>query len=392
MIINMNIGGTEKALLNMISEMSKEDFDITILMLEKKGGFIEYIPEHVKIDVLSEYKNIKEMIQEPIHISALKYLKKGDILKVLILVYVFLYSKITRENSLLFKYLLKHVPTRDCFTYDTAVAYAGPMDFISYYILKRVKADKKIQWIHFDITKIGFNTRFVSKFYKMFDKIFVVSEEAKAKLINEVPLLKYNTETFNNIVSPSMIFEQSIDSVGFEDNQSDLRILTVGRLSFEKGQDMAIKVLARLKKNGYRVKWYCIGDGKLREEYLELIQRYGLKEDFILLGAIPNPYPYLRQCDIYVQPSRFEGYCITTLEAKCFNKPILSTDVNGVKEQLENGKTGVIVKIDENDIYQGLKELIDRKEIRDRLSANLEIENKSDKEAENKVKNLIFLG
>ncbi|WNF35309.1 hypothetical protein RJD24_12645 [Bacillaceae bacterium IKA-2] len=189
MLINMNIGGTEKALLNMIAEIPREQFEITILMLEEYGGFLSYIPNDVHVKYVEGYKDINSILNNPPHITTLSLLKKGKIIKAFNLSMVHLLSKLTKNRSLFFKYLLRN-NHRLKEEYNIAIAYAGPMDFISYFVVNKIKAKKKIQWIHFDITKIGFDQNFVSKIYKKFDKIFVVSKEARDKLINKIPSIK----------------------------------------------------------------------------------------------------------------------------------------------------------------------------------------------------------
>ncbi|MGG2060239.1 glycosyltransferase [Priestia megaterium] len=374
MIINMNVGGTEKALLNMISEIPKDKYDITILMLEEYGGFLNSIPREVNVEYLNEYKKIKDVLNNPPHITSLNLFKKGKVLEAFKLSIVHLLSKITKDRSIFFQHVLKKYPVLKG-EYDMAVAYAGPMDFISYFIVNNIRAKKKIQWVHFDITKIGFNKQFASKIYNKFDKIFVVSEEARSKFVKMVPQLKEKSEVFLNIVSPNIIHNQSKEGKGFKDSFDGLRILTVGRLTIEKGQDLAIQALSKLIKHGYKVKWYCIGEGNSKGKYEKLVERYNLHEHFIFLGANPNPHPYINQCDIYVQPSRYEGYCITIMEARCLKKPIVTTDVNGAREQIVNEENGLIVGIDENEIYKAVEKLINSKELRNKFSSNLSNEN-----------------
>lgn len=375
MLINMNVGGTEKALLNMISEMPKEKFDITILLLEDYGGFRGSIPNHVNVEYLRGYNQIKNIINEPLHTIAFNFLKSRNLIKSLTFMYFYLITKIMNERSPLFKYVLKdfHFDKKD---YDIAVAYAGPMDLISYFVLHKIKAKEKIQWIHFDITKIGFNKSFAKSNYKKFDRIFVVSEEAKKKLTKVVPSIAPKTGLFLNIVSPKTIYEQAKKGQGFKDEFNGVRILTVGRLAQEKGQDLAILACKTLINDDYDIKWYCLGDGNMRREYEKLISYNNLEDKFIFLGADPNPYHYIEQCDIYVQPSRYEGYCLTILEAKYFNKPIIATNVNGVREQIKDGETGIIVNINENEIYLALKRLINNKDLRHKLTYNLIKEDK----------------
>lgn len=346
MVINMNVGGTEKALLNMIDTMPEDKYDITLLMLEKYGGFLNAIPKRVNVEYLDGYREIKEILNNPPKTVVLNFLKDLKFSKAVYFIFLFLLSAIYKERSILFNNLLfdKEIIQNE---YDVAIAYAGPMDFISFFIAKKVNAKKKFQWIHFDVGKIHFNIHFASKMYPLFDKVFVVSYQAKEKLIELLPSIKNKTEIFYNIVDSSKVKKLAEEGVGFSDNFSGIRILTVGRLSKEKGQDLTIPVLARLKEDGFNVRWYCIGEGAARKEYERMIAEFGLENDYILLGSNPNPYPFMNQCDLYIQPSRHEGYCITLAEARCFNKPIICTDFTGAQEQLKHVKNGKIVKFNE---------------------------------------------
>ncbi|MFC7322729.1 glycosyltransferase [Halobacillus campisalis] len=374
MIINMNIGGTEKALLNMIATMPKDKYDISILMLERKGGFLENIPKHVHTRYLDNFSEIKPLINNPPLQSSLTLIKQKKYLEFIRFNTFYMLSKMCNNKSIFLKYLVRNLPQIN-YKYDTAIAYAGPMDFISYFILEKVTAAKKVQWIHFDVSKIGFNQRFAEKSYKKFDALYIVSKEARSKLLEQVPSLNDKLKVQHNTVSHQIVRQQSKNGVGFQDNFNGTRILTVGRLSPEKGHDLSIKVLSRLVREGHHIKWYVLGEGKSREDYETLIKDFSVESNFILLGADPNPYPYMNQCDIYVQPSRYEGYCITLLEAKALNKPIVATRVNGVNEQLIHERTGLITEIAEEEIYESVRKLIINKDLRHKLSNNLLIEN-----------------
>lgn len=373
MLINMNVGGTEKALLNMISEIPKNEYDITILMLEEYGGFLDSIPSEVNVEYVKEYNDLKEVLNRPPGEIISNLLKSGEMLSAFALFVIYLLSKLLRNRNIFLKHVLKDVPNT-INEYDVAVAYAGPMDFISYFVIHKINAKKKIQWIHFDITKIGFDVNFAPKLYKKFDKVFVVSKEARNKLVELVPTIKEKSEVFINMVSPSIIQKESKEGIGFNDSFEGLRVLTIGRLATEKGQDLAIRVLIRLVKEGYKVKWYCLGEGSSRSRYEKLIEKYNIQDEFILLGSDPNPYPYMDQCDIYVQPSRYEGYCITLAEARALNKPIVTTNYTGAKEQVKNGQTGIIVNIDEIELYEGIKKLIMDKKLCNVFTNNLDKE------------------
>ena len=370
MCINMNIGGTEKALLTMLNEIDDSKYDITLLMLEEYRGFLNEIPSFVKVKYVDEYKSIKPFVNEPPKILIKRLIRNKEYLTGLTTLSSYSISKITNNISYYYRYILRNVKKIDE-EYDLAVAYAGPMDFITYFVLNKIKAKKKVQWIHFDITKIGFNRKFAERNYKKFDKIFVVSEEGKEKLINLIPALNNKIEAFFNIISCNLIENMSKNEKSFDDLFDGVRILTVGRLSKEKGQELTINVLARLKNEGYKVRWYCIGDGPEKDNYRNRIKSLDIENDYILLGSKLNPYPFMKDCDIYVQPSKHEGYCITLGEARCFDNPIVTTNFTGANEQIKNEVTGLVCDISEQGIYQAIKRLLDNKELYKDIRTNL---------------------
>ncbi|MGL4973497.1 MAG: glycosyltransferase, partial [Culicoidibacterales bacterium] len=226
--------------------------------------------------------------------------------------------------------------------YDIAIAYAGPMDLISYYVTHKIKAEKKVQWVHFDVTKIGFDAQYAAKLYQPFDKIYVVSSEGRAKFIDLLPKFANKTEVMHNLISTKKIQQLAQKNQGFTDEFSGVRIVTVGRLSHEKGQDLIMPVVAKLKRDGYNIRWYVIGEGNLRSTCEALIAQYNIETECILLGSQKNPYPYMKQADLYVQTSRHEGYCITLAEAKALQKPIVTTNFTGASEHVTDETIGLI--------------------------------------------------
>lgn len=369
MLINMNIGGTEKALLTMLSEIDKEKYDVTLLMLQKEGDFLDEIPDWVNVNYLEGYKEIQDDLNNPLQISALKALLSLKISKFINMLNIYYQYKVNEETYPWIEYILKDYPVIEE-EYDLAVAYAGPMDFISYFVVNKIKSKKKIQWIHFDVMQIDFNKKFAEKTYSKFDQIFTVSKEGREKLIEKLPDIKDKTEVFYNIVSSKLITKLANEGESFDDDFDGTRILTVGRLTYIKGQYMTIPVLKRLREEGYNVRWYCIGEGMGRKKCESLIKKYNLEDDYILLGSKINPYPFMKDCDIYVQSSKHEGYCITLAEARCFNNAIITTKFTGASEQIINNKNGLICEINEDDIYEKVKELLDNSVLLDTIKSS----------------------
>jgi glycosyltransferase involved in cell wall biosynthesis len=366
----MNIGGVEKSLLSLLSVLPREKYDITILLLEKNGGFLGEIPEEVNVVEAAWFPSIKPVIMQPPKKSIKNYLINTKYLKMFTFTYSYIISKYLNKRYLFYKEVFKAVPANEE-EFDIAISYQGPTDIIDYYVANKVSAKKKITWVHFDVTKHHVNEKLYSTLYKKFNNVFVVSVAAKEKLIEKFPDIESKTEVFKNIISKKLVNELSKKDVDFDNSFTGLRIVTVGRLSSEKGHELAIEVAKKLKTKGYNIRWYCIGEGNCRELYEQLIEQYDLQDEFQLLGAKTNPYPYMAHADIYVQPSAHEGYCITLAEAKCLNKPIIATNFTGALEQIQNGYNGFIVNYCKNDLCDKLKYLIENPSIRKRLTKNL---------------------
>lgn len=354
-MMNMNIGGTEKAFLNMADTMPANEYNITLKLLEKKGGFMDLLPSHVNVEVIDGYDRMKAEIMDPPLRVAGHYFKSGKIWDGLAVASTHLWFKLTGDRTPYFRYVLRGKKCKE--KYDTAIAYAGPFDFLTVYVLYCVQAKTKVQWIHFDVSKFHFNKKQYKKWYPRFDQICVVSDEARRELVKQIPAIRAKTKTYLNTVSAQKCREMADMGDGFEDQWWGIRIVTVGRLAQEKGQDIVPEIAAKLKSKGLRFRWYLIGDGKLRQVIEESIKKFGVEENVVLLGTKSNPYTYLREADLYVQTSVHEGYCITLAEACVFDLPIVSTEFAGAHEQLDGRENSYIVRRDADSITEAILRL-----------------------------------
>ncbi|MDD6633816.1 MAG: glycosyltransferase [Ruminococcus sp.] len=236
--------------------------------------------------------------------------------------------------------------------YDVAISYTSIIEYLTWIVNEKVNAKKRIGWIHFDIRKIHFNHDFLLKLHKNMEKIYVVSNEGLQAFVSEFPVLKEKCELKYNVIDKTQILTKSTEKTELIKQDGVITILTLGRLSSEKGQDIIPDIALKLKETGKEFKWYIIGDGSLRTIIEEKISELNLEDCVILLGTKPNPYPYLKQADIYVQTSIHEGYCITLAEAKLFGMPIVSTDFAGAREQLDEIENGFVVKRNVNELYE----------------------------------------
>ena len=196
------------------------------------------------------------------------------------------------------------------------------------------------------------------RLYREYERIYVVSEQAKRNFDLLFPQFAEKTVVRYSIVPVEQIKRLAAESPTFEDDFNGTRILTVGRLSCEKGQDVTIETLKILVDKGFNVKWYYVGDGKLRSTCERMVNEYDLTDRVAFLGTQTNPYGYMRDCDVYVQPSRHEGYCITLAEARCFTAPIVATAFTGAVEQLVSYPKRAVTGMSASDIAEGIMKFL----------------------------------
>ena len=365
----MNLGGTEKALLSLIKTLGKESANITLLLLEKGGVLETQILDFVSVKYLEDFDKMKPIIENPPLQTLIALIASFKLFSAF--TFLLTYCKIKISGNWYHNYKAALVTTPNFGSYDIAVAFAGPSDFISYFVINKVTAKKKIQWIHFDIEKIITNYNFGRKYYPFFDQIICVSEGAKKIFLKNFPQFENRTYVFYNIVIPAEIKKMAVEGDSFNDKYNGIKILTVGRFSKEKGQYLIPAAVVELKKVNIPFRWYLIGDGKEKENIQNRVKELNIEDDIIFLGAVNNPYKYMQDCDIYVQTSVHEGFGITVEEVKVFNKPIVVTNFASAMDLLEHEKTGLIVDITSDGIYKALVRLFLSTDLKIIFSQNL---------------------
>ena len=332
----MMAGGIEKALINMLNTFSKEKYDVTLYVEKLGGDFFEDIPSYVNVKVIPEIEcGNKERIG-----SALKSFKIGrsiEITKGLI------HNYRNREYIDQCIGMCKILPKVEE-SYDLAIAYSAPVSLALYYVAYNIKANKKWTWIHNEVDQITVDIRDAKNVFKEYNKVFCVSKLAKEKFDLKLPEYKNKSEVFYNIMDFKLMEEKSKEKIEKSFDAKQYNILTVGRICEEKGQDIIPAIALKLKEKEINYKWYLIGEGALEEKLRKEIKRLQIENYIILLGKKLNPYPYFRNCNLYVQTSRQEGYGLTLTEAKYFLKPIISSNTAGAMEQIVNESNGIITE------------------------------------------------
>lgn len=368
----LGCGGVESTLFSLLENLNREKFEITLLLLEKKGAFTNRIP----IDINVKYIEIPEQEMGIFYGKKkilMQYIRQGKLWK---LPGFFLYNKrfsITEDRTANATYFDKISNTISNFPehFDIAIDYFGYSTFTTFYLAEKVQADIKVSWLHSIMSR--FKPNAFLKWYEKMDVIYAVSQKIKDDFESIFPTI-HSVKILYNLINPEIIKQKAEEIGGFSDDFDGIRILTVGRVCHEKGSDIAVDTYNKLIESGYRVRWYMIGNAS-REELDRLNALFINIEDadnFVFLGIKDNPYVYMKQCDIYVQPSRVEGYCTTTNEARIIGCPIVMTDVSGAREQIDDGINGYIVSSNSEQIFNAVKKMIDYPELRIQFKENLQ--------------------
>ena len=368
-------GGGEKSLINLLSQVNYDLYNIDLFLFSEEGAFMKLIPDEVNIIKHSDcYRTFKKQLAGSL----------GDYLRMrrFDLVYYRLMFAIknrftgnaTISEQHTWKYKSKSIEAFDK-EYDAAIGYLEKSSI--YFIVDKIKSKKKIGWIHTNYTNSGMDKNFDKTYFQQLNHVVTVSEECAESLKRNFSDIKDRVKVIYNIVSPGVIkgLSESKEANLISDIKGFINIITVARLSYEKGIDMAIGSCKILLSKGYRIKWYVLGDGSERRKLESIIKSNKLERSFILLGIKENPYPYIKSADIYVQPSRFEGKSIAIDEAKILHKPIVVTNFQTAKDQIENKINGLIVDTNEESIAKGIEILLRDNNLRIRLINNLHKEN-----------------
>lgn len=367
---SLSAGGGEKSLINLLSVIDYEHYEVDLFLFQHEGLFMEYIPKEVRLLPLPT--SYQEFSQSIFH-AMISYLLRGkpksayDRVK---------YSLINRRNrhpsineQLSWRYVSSYFPYISQ-NYDAAIGFLEKTS--NYFCVDKVHAKRKIGWIHNDYDKLGMDPMYDIKYFKRLDHIVTVSEECENVLVQRFPCQKEKISLMYNIVSPTMIQHMAEDLLEEDEQESEVtQLLTIGRLHEQKGYEIAIQACYLLVQEGYNVRWKVIGEGEERSKLNALIESYGLQNHFQLIGLRKNPYPYIRQADIYVQTSKYEGKSIAIDEAKILNKPIVVTNFSTAKDQIENGVDGFIVEMNAIAIADGIKKLINDETLKDTFRYNL---------------------
>lgn len=379
----LGAGGAEKALISLLNYIDYDKYEVDLQLFFKTGVNLKFVPKEVNILpplIGDKVVSGKEKLKKDIKDMRFTYLLKKSWNMFLSRV---IFRHTSRQGMVLqWKSEIRDMKKKNTKHYDVAIGYMqGPP---TYYVSDCVNASRKLCWYHIEYSEKIY-CPMEGEYFKKFDKVLTISPICVDALKRFFPELN-NVELVYNMNCPELIKKLSNEGVPEEYNGvKETKLVSVGRLCYQKGFDIAIDAAKILKDAGYKFKWYILGKGKDKEALEKKIIANNLENEFHLLGIRENPYVYIKNADIVLQTSRFEGKSIVLDEAKILEKPIVCTKYNSVNDQLEDNVNAVLTPITAEGIAEGIKKIIDDENLKNTLVKNLSESNINEIKFENEV-------
>ncbi|MBX0357721.1 glycosyltransferase [Halobacillus sp. Nhm2S1] len=351
---NMNIGGIQKSLLNLLYEI-KNDYDVTLLLLNKSGEYITNIPEEIKVIEGSSYLKLLGMSFRDSKRLGLKYYFIRSVLTV--------YTRVF-NHYLPIKLLMKTQKRLSEFDYAISFMHSSTPESLyggaNELVLDKINAREKIGFIHCDFTEYGGNTAYVRALYSKFDKVATCSEGCRDKFILTMPECEnktYSVRNSNNYADIMRLAEKN--AINYDPDY--VNIISVARLSKEKGIERALTAIYKCLSLGYKIRYHIVGDGSQRKELEKLVEDLKISKSVYFYGNTNNPYRYMKNSDLFLLPSYHEAAPMVIDEAKCLGIPVLSTKTTSTKEMIEDNDAGWVCENSTSGILKSLKSILDSK-------------------------------
>lgn len=389
----MEIGGAETALVGLLNALDPARVDVDLFLYDHRGEMMQFIPKWVNLlPQIPKYSVLERPIVELVkrgfwgiaaarmwakRISKVAYKRSG--------------SKLENNGGLdkMSKCTTPLLPKiNQSVTYDLAISFLTPHRIVA----EKVKAKKKIAWIHTDYTRVWVDAEEELKVWQKYDYVASISGDVTNTFLQVFPSLAPKIVEIENILSPKFVRKRAeLEDTDKEFRQTDkISLLSIGRYSEQKNYDNVPDICKRLiGKTKLNIKWYIIGYGGDEALIRQKIKEAGMEEHVILLGKRSNPYPYIKACDIYVQPSRYEGKSVTVREAQMLCKPVVVTNYPTAPSQIRSGIDGVIVPMDNEGCANGLAEMICDMPLQERIIAHLKTHDYGNESEVEKIYTLI---
>lgn len=387
-IDSLHCAGAEKSLITLLSLLDYSKYEIDLQLFGYGGALEELLPKEVNLLEPLKYTSFCDLSVKSAILQSIEELKFTKLLARLNFTLAIRKNKYSNsQKARIFWQKASNVIENSEKEYDIAISYAQGIP--TFYVADKIKARKKYAWVNVSYRLNNEDMLFQEEYYNKYDNIIAVSDSAKEIFLETFPQYFDKVKIIYDINDSKFITKMAEIGEKYDDNFLGVRILTVGRLANQKGYDIALEACKILKEKGINFRWYSLGIGPLKDEIEKYIVDNKLEDYFKLLGVKSNPYPYIKNCDIYVQTSKFEGFGLAIAEARMLNKPVVTTRFDAVYNQMVDRKNGLVVDMDAKGVSDGILELINNKELKNEIVDYLTKEKKGNIEELDKFYELI---
>lgn len=402
----LEIGGAERSLIGLLNALDYTKYAVDLFVYQHRGEFMNLIPKQVNLlPEIGGYAAIEKPVKEAMReghwgVAFGRFLaqRKGE---------RFTKKHRGKSNIAKFQYIHSYVapflPSLYKYgEYDLAISFLIPHNIVR----DKVKAKQKWAWIHTDYSFLEMDTKVELPVWSAYDKIISISEDVTKGFLTKFPSLENKILLMENVLSEQFVREQADSGLEFRDEglgqsmfnaqcsmfnkkEGSLNLLSVGRYSYPKAFDRAVYICKALVDRGLNIRWYIVGFGCEETKIRKAITDTGMQEHFILLGKKLNPYPYIKTCDVYVQPSRYEGKAVTVREAQILCKPVVITNYATAPSQVQDGIDGIIVPNDVEGAAEGIIAFLKDKQKQQDIVAYLQVHHYGNEEEVKKLDTLI---
>lgn len=370
-IPTLRLGGAEKSVISLLKSLDPQRIQADLFLFERGGILQEEVPSWVNV---MEADPVTRAMTLEMRYYFKDLLKSGHIAAAVDRLWMTVRAAMHQRFGLrpVFSWQLasKHIPMLEKH-YDVAVGCLEGMT--DYFVLDKVQADRKMGWIHTDMSKRP-NLVEESEYYARFDAMATITDTCLEAFRKCFPVAGEKMRVIENIVLPQDVREKAGVPVPENWDPDRTHLITVGRLYIHKGIDLGARACRILKERGLNVCWHVYGDGVMEDEIKAYVKENDLSEWFVLEGATSNPYPYMNRAHILVQPSRVEGKSLVLDEAKILGKAIVVTNYSSVYDQIEDGITGIITGMEPEQIADGIQRVLEDPALKKKLEENCLLE------------------
>lgn len=383
---SLRIGGAEKSLITLLSLLDYSKYDVDLQLFAFDGAFMHSVPQEVNVLPPTSWTSFTQK-------SLCGQLMTGHLGKLWTRLKLAIGIRKNTFNGRELDYFVwqqtKYQYEKSSTVYDVAIGYGHYLP--SFYVLEKVDAKQKVTYLNTPFNPPKSLIEMNRQVYNGFDKIIAISQDVNNSFVSYYPEFAEKTITINDPFSVTYVEKCAAAFQPEWATENVPHLVTAARLEQNaKGMDILLDTARILKEKGLNFRWFVLGEGAYHKQMDVYIGKHNLQDNLFLLGAVANPYPYLKHATLYVQTSRFEGFGLSIAEARLLNTPVVTTSYRGWEMQMKPEKNGIVTDIDAQSVANAISRLLHHPEQIEGIRQYLQTEPKGNPEEFEKFRKFVL--